>query len=90
MAKRRTYTVPMIRDGLDASYDVTVDAAEALEAGVRALGAVRTGRGYAYRADETGEWYSLTQTEIATYGAGMISPHGVDYSLWCAGAGTPR
>ena len=82
-----TVTVPQIDDWTDSSYTVTVDRDSAIMEGTIRLGAVRVGRYYYYQAEETGDVYRLTATEIAMIGAGELDERGCDYSLWCASTG---
>lgn len=83
-----TVTVPQIDgDRTDSSYTVTVDRDSAMMSGSSRLGAVMVGRCYYYLAEETGDVYRLTASEIAMVGAGELDERGWDYSLWCASTG---
>lgn len=84
----KTITVPQVCDGQDISYETTVDLAAAIEAGAESIGAGRVGRRWYYCAEETGEIYRVTQSELAEIGAGEIDGRGYDYSLWCCTSGT--
>jgi hypothetical protein len=77
-------------DRTERSGAWTGATATAVRAGVERLSAVKVDdRGdHAYRADETGKWYQVTESDVAELGAAILAGHGGDtYSLWCTGAG---
>lgn len=78
-----------LRNAQETSGAWTGDRAEAVEAAVKELDAVRVEDDVlVYRAAETGDYYALTEDEAAEYGAAVLSGLGqAAYSLWCASSG---
>jgi oligoendopeptidase F len=66
--------------------------AEKIVEAVEKIGASKNADGYVYRADETGEWYQLTEDEMVELSDLMHDPDPAirndAYSHWCNATGT--
>lgn len=86
--------IPAVDDkGQEYGYVITLTdpdkISEAIQAAEKDLGAVHVGCYWYYRPISEGSIWRLTRKEMVQYGAGLLDPRGIDFSLWCTYTGNP-
>lgn len=85
----QTITYAYVSDCQQESGEWTGARERAIAAACAEIGATELESGeYIYRADETGDYYTVAADDMAEYGAACLSDHAQDaYSIWCSGSG---